>query len=103
MNIKDNKNCKITINDEGIAVSEKEKTADKLFEELGYKKTEMKTMSGKVWGIKYVSNRQYIRITFDLTDHMICMADNSDGGAVYITVEELSAISEKCKELGWEE
>ena len=25
MNIKNNKNCKITINDEGIAVSEKEK------------------------------------------------------------------------------
>ena len=30
MNIKNNKNCKITINDEGISVSEKEKekTAD---------------------------------------------------------------------------
>ena len=28
MNIKNNKNCKITINDEEIAVSEKEKTAD---------------------------------------------------------------------------
>ena len=77
--------------------------ADKLFEILGYEKTEMKTMSGKIWGIRYVSDRQYIRITFDLTDHMICMADNSDGGAVYITAEELSAINEKCKELGWEE
>lgn len=37
MNIKNNKNCKITINDERIAVSEKEKTADEMFEELGYK------------------------------------------------------------------
>ena len=34
MNIKNNKNCKITINDEGIAVSEKEKIADELFEAL---------------------------------------------------------------------
>ena len=38
MNIKDNKNCKITINDEEITVSEKEKTADELFKELGYEK-----------------------------------------------------------------
>ena len=30
MNIKNNKNCKITINDEGIAVSEKEKIKDKI-------------------------------------------------------------------------
>ena len=38
MNIKNNKNCKITINDEEITVSEKEKTADELFKELGYEK-----------------------------------------------------------------
>ena len=42
MNIKNNKNCKITINDKEIAVSEKEKTADELFKELGYKKLEDK-------------------------------------------------------------
>ena len=36
MNIKNNKNCKITINDEVISVSEKEKMADELFKELGY-------------------------------------------------------------------
>ena len=38
MNIKDNKNCKIAINDEEITVSEKEKKADELFKELGYEK-----------------------------------------------------------------
>ena len=31
MNIKNNKNCKITINDEEITVSEKEKTADEIW------------------------------------------------------------------------
>ena len=36
MNIKNNKNCKITINDEEIAVSEKEKTADEMFNKLGF-------------------------------------------------------------------
>ena len=38
MNIKNNKNCKITINDEEIAVSEKEKKDDELFKDIGYKK-----------------------------------------------------------------
>ena len=32
MNIKNNKNCKITINDKEIAVSEKEKTANEINE-----------------------------------------------------------------------
>ena len=35
MNIKNNKNCKITLNDEEISVSEKEKTAEELFDDLG--------------------------------------------------------------------
>ena len=38
MNIKNNKNCKITINDEGIAVSEKEKyiTERKAYNKISY-------------------------------------------------------------------
>ena len=31
--MKNNKNCKVTINDEVISVSEKEKTVDELFKE----------------------------------------------------------------------
>ena len=42
MNIKNNKNCKITINDNNISL---EKTADELFKELGYKKNETKFFS----------------------------------------------------------
>ena len=39
MNIKNNKNCKITINDEEIEkYTIKPETADKMFEKLGYKK-----------------------------------------------------------------
>ena len=44
MNIKNNKNCKITINDEEIKLIKKEKTADELFKELGYKKINLKSL-----------------------------------------------------------
>ena len=53
MNIKNNKNCKITINDEEIAVSEKEKTADvikiklKDIAKLQHKIKELKQEKGK--------------------------------------------------------
>lgn len=96
MNIKNNKNCKITINDEVISVSEKEKTADELFKELGYKK-------------QYENESIYYYMDIDLKDNYIvfetgyksfakisCYHDAGD-----ITMQELQAINKKVEELGW--
>ena len=76
--------------------------SDKLFEMLGYEKTDLKNMSGKIWGIKYTNNVQFIRIKFDFIEQMVCVA-SMDGEGVYLTMEELSAINKKCRELGWEQ
>lgn len=93
MNIKNNKNCKITINDEGIAVSEKEKTADELFKELGY----------EIWtndkGTVFYKGENK-NIIFDKYAKEICLSDKTELG-VDITMKELQAINKKCQELGW--
>ena len=92
MNIKNNKNCKITINDEEIAVSEKEKTSDELFDDLGLwleRETpfdfEVKNDDDKV--IKLNKERREIAC-FNYYD-----------GFEYLTLQELQAINKKCKEL----
>ena len=92
MNIKNNKNCKITINDEGIAVSEKEKTAEELFDDLGLcleRETpfdfEVKNDDDKV--IKFNKERREIAC-FNYYD-----------GFEYLTLQELQAINKKCMEL----
>lgn len=92
MNIKNNKNCKITINDEEIAVSKKEKTADELFDDLGLwleRETpfdfEVKNDDDKV--IKFNKERREIAC-FNYYD-----------GFEYLTLQELQAINKKCKEL----
>lgn len=92
MNIKNNKNCKITINDEEIEVSEKEKTAEELFDDLGLwleRETpfdfEVKNDDDKV--IKFNKERREIAC-FNYYD-----------GFEYLTLQELQAINKKCKEL----
>ena len=89
MNIKNNKNCKITINNEGIAVSEKEKTADEMFEELGYMTDENKYRT-------IYSNRDE-DIIFDNEIKTILIENNTE-----ITLAKLKAINKKVGELGWE-
>lgn len=92
MNIKNNKNCKIVINDEKIAVREKEKTAEELFDDLGLwleRETpfdfEVKNDDDKV--IKFNKERKEIAC-FNYYD-----------GFEYLTLQELQAINKKCKEL----
>lgn len=92
MNIKNNKNCKITINDEEIVVSQKEKTAEELFDDLGLwleRETpfdfEVKNDDDKV--IKFNKERREIAC-FNYYD-----------GFEYLTLQELQAIIKKCKEL----
>ena len=94
MNIKNNKNCKITINDEEIAVSEKEKTADEMFKELGYKKENNPEVE-----IKYIKDENHI-IRFWKNSQSI-IKQSEDGWYMSITMKELQAINKKCQELGW--
>lgn len=82
MNIKNNKNCKITINDEEIAVSEKEKTADELFKELGYKNT-FHNFYEHDFGTSITFSEEYKEISVN----------------GHIGTEELQAINKKCWEL----
>ena len=93
MNIKNNKNCKITINDEGIAVSEKEKTADELFEALGYKKIRNNK------DFEAYRKNDYNIIDFERDDKRFYKSAIYDTTSDGITMEELQAINKKVREL----
>ena len=95
MNIKNNKNCKITINDEEIAVSKKEKTADELFKELGYEKTRNNK------DFELYKKNDYNIIDFERDDKRFYKSAIYDTTSDGITMEELQAINKKCQELGW--
>lgn len=93
MNIKNNKNCKITINDEEITVSEKEKTADELFKELGYEKIR----NNKDFEV-YRKN-DYNIIDFERDDKRVYKSARYDTTSDGITMKELQAINKKVREL----
>ena len=93
MNIKNNKNCKITINDEEIAVSEKEKTADELFKELGYEKIR----NDKDFEV-YRKN-DYNIIDCERNDKRVYKSARYDTTSDGITMKELKAINKKVREL----
>ena len=74
-------------------------TADKLFEELGYEKYENNTLTSFIWRNK---TEQYVilfrdkQVKFDyLYDYKPCYRQYA------ISMQELKAINEKVKELGW--
>ena len=67
----------------------KEKTADEMFEELGYEKTEHKNC------IRY-RNEDYEIIFWRINEFKVEVYNS-------ITMQELQAINEKVKELGWNE
>ena len=97
MNIKNNKNCKITINDEEITVSEKGKTADEMFNKLGFTKirNEYNYFTYETKGGK----NGYIR--FDTEEKIVCAYHSIYGGEFIrgVSMQELQAINKKCKEL----
>lgn len=74
----------------------KEKSADEMFEEIGYKKDKYKHYSSEVliryWG-------EYI-IEFDLCEQEVSKCDEREESAGF-TMQELNIINKKCKELGW--
>ena len=74
--------------------------ADEIFEELGYKKEDRKNGYGSIWGVQYTNKKEDIEIIFDYTDKQVCTGALSNE-PIYIDMQELQAINEKCKELGW--
>ncbi len=69
--------------------------ADKMFSELGFNKYEFDTY------IDYLSRENGHEIVF-MKDTKVINSSCSMGSE-YLTMQELQAINEKCKELGWEE
>ena len=77
--------------------------ADEMFEELGYKK-KSESSNFILYENEYtMSNRCYIY--FDLKKKLVQAEDIDDvyemKEASYLNVQELKAINEKVKELGW--
>lgn len=69
----------------------------------GYKKVDLEDKWHRVWGIDYQNPRKWISIKIDYIDAEICSGTlDNDSEPVYISMEELKAINEKVKELGWE-
>ena len=89
MNIKNNKNYTIIKDNNGISVrksvSKKEKTADELFEELGYKNT-FHNFYEHDFGTSITFSEEYKEISVN----------------GHIGTEELQAINKKVEELGWD-
>lgn len=74
----------------------KEKTADEMFEELGYEKEERYSNSVEYIGededsITFINGYEF--------DDDKCIRINKFNE--YITMEELQAINKKCKEMNW--
>ena len=94
MNIKNNKNCKITINDEEAEkYTIKLETADKMFERLGYKKIR----NNKDFEV-YRKN-DYNIIDFEKNDKRFYKSARYDTTSDGITMKELQAINKKVREL----
>ena len=75
----------------------KEKTADEMFEELGYEKIIESNVR-----IDYEREGLYFdkEIVFGLIDKIICV-ELGTGESTNINMQELQAINKKCQELGW--
>lgn len=80
------------------------KTADEMFEKLGYKK---KGKEGKGCYIEYIKKEKSIDeeyvISFVMKTVMATLYKGLLRKPLALEVSELEAINEKCKELGWVE
>lgn len=70
------------------------KTADEIFEELGYEKGK-----NHLDIELYKNKNDYAEIIFDLRDRAISV--RNDDEAIYFNMKELQAINKKVEELGW--
>lgn len=83
----------------------KEKTADKMFEELGYKKQWVEDEEDMEHYQKEYFDKDFIDITFDKEHSLLNIRTENVTNYRTITsiinMQELQAINKKCKELGW--
>lgn len=70
-----------------------------MFEKLGYKKKYLNTQNIQ-WYIKKLFKNNYTQIIFDVIDKTVA-ASNDKNEAINLNMQELQAINQKCKELGW--
>lgn len=75
--------------------------ADEMFEELGYKKSLHTDIKEEVWGEYFTNENKYVEIHFDYIDKEVCTYAILGDSGVYIQMQELQAINQKCEELGW--
>ena len=93
MKIKNNKNCKVTINDEEVEkYTIKPETADKMFEKLGYEKGSGHNLGNGEKYIYYSGNYNTINL------YKKSKKININGS---FSMQELQAINRKVLELGW--
>ena len=79
---------------------DKEKTADKIFEELGYEKvSDIRENIGYVYfkKEKHPIYYEYPKIIFHNKIKKLTIQND------YLSMQELKAINKKCEELGWKE
>lgn len=76
---------------------DKEKTADEMFEKLGYKKKDLDFVFSRFW--EEWENEEFAKtFSFNTEYQIIDITDENEYG---ITIQELQAINKKCEEMGW--
>lgn len=81
--------------------------ADKMFEELGYKRVREDNDSYEIRFIKkwITQIRRPKHIIFSVLDKTICVCEENERELAvkrdWFSVDELKAINKKCEELGW--
>lgn len=78
----------------------KEKTADEMFEELGYEKN-IDTPTNLIYQNK--KNNKEIRFykIYKCIETSLIEFEESEGNSIFFTMQELQAINKKVEELGW--
>lgn len=77
-------------------------SAKEMFEDLGYKLLENKVY--KTYKLKYYKDDDNVILFYDDTEYSpkgFIKSGEYDGMCDYITMKELKAITQQCKELGW--
>lgn len=80
----------------------KEKTADEMFEELGYEKN-VDTPTNFIYQNK--KNNKEIRFykIYKCVEISLIEFEEYEGNSIFFTMQELQAINKKVEELGWNE
>ena len=78
--------------------------ADEMFYNLGFEKEYPLEAYDRILGQLFYNNKSMINISFDYEGKLFCVYIKAFDGReepAYATMQELQAINQKCKELGW--